>query len=128
MKFGGKKDLLLLDNNVLVSCQFDEIIDEIKQAGFKKGSMYQPPNMFELTVQNLKEGYNDKGYIRCAVKLYRELVKKYGEKIQSVYDILESKGLLEYHTAKKEAIFETYDDVKELFEEMSKKKSRWNMK
>lgn len=124
MRFGGKKDLLLLDNNVLASCQFNEIIDEIKRAGFKKGSMYQPPNMFEVAVQNLKDGYNDKGYIRCAVKLYQELVKKYGEKIQSVYDILESKGLLEYHTAKKEAIFETYDDVKELFEEMCKKKSR----
>jgi len=123
-RFGGKKDLLLLDNNVLASCQFDEIVDEIKKAGFEKGSRYEPPNMFEIAICNLKEGYNDKGYIRCVVKLYTELIKKYGEKIQPIYDILDSKGLLEYHTAKKEAIFETYDNVKELFEEMSKRKSR----
>ena len=31
-KFGGKKDLLLLDNNVLASKQYNHIIDEIKEA------------------------------------------------------------------------------------------------
>ena len=44
-RFGGKKDLLLLDNNVLASCQFDQIIDEIKTAGFDKNSTYTPPNL-----------------------------------------------------------------------------------
>ncbi len=36
-KYGEKKDLLLLDNNVLASRKFDQIIDEIKEAGFHKG-------------------------------------------------------------------------------------------
>ena len=31
-RFGGKKNLLLLDNNVLASCQYNHIIDEIKEA------------------------------------------------------------------------------------------------
>lgn len=42
-KFGPKKDLLLMDNNVLRSPQFDQIIDEIKALGFAKGATYTNP-------------------------------------------------------------------------------------
>lgn len=42
-QFGPKKDLLLMDNNVLKSPRFDEIIDEIKELGFAKGAMYINP-------------------------------------------------------------------------------------
>ncbi|RCX21108.1 hypothetical protein DFR58_101318 [Anaerobacterium chartisolvens] len=36
--FGEMKDLVLLDNNVLASENFNEIIDDIKKAGFYKGA------------------------------------------------------------------------------------------
>ena len=42
-QFGPKKDLLLMDNNVLKSPKFDEIIDEIKALGFAKGATYINP-------------------------------------------------------------------------------------
>lgn len=42
-KFGPKKDLLLMDNNVLKSPYFDEIIDEIKSLGFSRGATYINP-------------------------------------------------------------------------------------
>lgn len=42
-QFGPKKDLLLMDNNVLISSQFDKIIDEIKDIGFGKGATYINP-------------------------------------------------------------------------------------
>lgn len=42
-QFGPKKDLLLMDNNVLRSPHFDEIVDEIKSLGFQKGAKYINP-------------------------------------------------------------------------------------
>lgn len=42
-KFGPQKDLLLMDNNVLRSPQFDQIIDEIKELGFEKGAKFKHP-------------------------------------------------------------------------------------
>ena len=121
-QFGGKKDLLLLDNNVLASCQFDKIIEEIKKAGFTNNSVFVEPNMFEVAVQNIKDGYNEKAYIKTVVRQYQILISKYGSKLQDVYDLLEKKHLLKNYTAKKDAILETYDVVKPYFEEMYSKK------
>jgi len=47
-KHGTKKDLLLMDNNVMASKKFDQIIDDIISLGYGKGAKYSPPNYFEL--------------------------------------------------------------------------------
>mgnify|MGYP004508020319 CR=1 FL=1 len=121
-KFGGKKDLLLLDNNVLASCQFNQVIEEIKKAGFTTDATFVEPNMFEVAIKNLREGYNEKAYIKTVVREYKMLIEKYGEKVQDIYDLLEKNALLEPYTAKKETILKTYEIVKPYFERIYSKK------
>lgn len=117
-RYGAKRDLLLLDNNVLASCRFDDIIEDIKRAGFSANSTYIAPNYFEIAIQNLRTGQNDRGYIKSCVKQFKKLIEKNGAaKMQEVYDLLKEKNLLEEHTATKAAIFETYETLKPYFEE-----------
>lgn len=39
--YGAKRDLLLLDNNVLASCRFNDIVDDIIAAGFGRDATYE---------------------------------------------------------------------------------------
>lgn len=55
-KYGQKKNLLLLDNNVLASKHFPRIIEEIKGIGFYRGSKYQHPVKFKLLMERFKNG------------------------------------------------------------------------
>ena len=123
-RFGEKKDLLLLDNNVLASNKFNDIIDEIKEAGFYRNSKYKPENLYEISIKNLKDGYNEKGYLRLIVKECRKLIEKYGTKIQEIYDLLKDEGLLEFSTVKKEKVLNYYKLLKPHFEVFYNKPSK----
>ncbi len=116
-RFGSQKDLLLLDNNVLASHQLNEIVDEIKKCGFTNDGKYTSPNFFEIAIRNLRNEYNDRGYIRSIVKQYKKLFEKYNtQDIQSVYDLLEENQLLNIDTAQKDKILECYDAAKPWFD------------
>ena len=43
-RFGAKRYLLLMDNNVLRSYQFDKIVDELIELGFGRGCTYPSPH------------------------------------------------------------------------------------
>ena len=62
--YGEQQHLLLMDNNVLASPKFPEIIQEIKEMGFVKGAKFVEPNQLDIAIRNLKEGINDVAYIR----------------------------------------------------------------
>ena len=123
-QFGAKRNLLLMDNNVLASKKFDEIIDEIKACGFAKGATYLPPDEYEITLKNLRAGFNDRAYLKKMIRLYDELEKKLPpEKAGEFYTRREENFLLSASSATVEKILELDEYVRPLFEKYFKRKS-----
>ena len=117
-----------IDYDVYIWNRSNDIIEDIKAAGFSSTDTYVTPNQYEIAIKNLRQGQNDRGYIKSCVKQFRKLIEKYGaEKMQDVYDLLSDRYLLEEYTAKKEAILETYDILKPYFEKFytNKPKKRY---
>lgn len=111
-RFGAKKDLLLMDNNVFASACFNQIIDEIKECGFAKGATYKPANEYEIAINNIREGYNLRGYYKKVVSLYDSIAEKLTETAEAgeFYIQRENLGLLYPETATTEAIF-AFDEI-----------------
>ena len=104
-RFGEQRDLLLLDNNVLASRCYDKIIDEIKACGFQRGATYIPPSQYEIAINNLIAGINDRAYIRKSINIYKTLIEKLSpDEKAEFYLKLEELDCLHYETATKEAI------------------------
>lgn len=125
-RFGEQKDLLLLDNNVLASNCYYQIIDEIKECGFGVGATYSTPNEYEIMINNLKDSYNDRAYIRKAIRLYQDIIENLKDDIEKTefYLKLEEAHCLYYYTATKEAILELDDYVRPLYEKTHKTSRR----
>ncbi len=103
--FGEQQNLLLMDNNVLASPKFPEIIQEIKDMGFVNGATYIEPNQLKISIRNLLSGYNDKAYIKRSFRLIHFLLSRLrGKTKQEFYDILERFELLRFDTTTKEKL------------------------
>ena len=124
-KYGDQRNLLLLDNNVLASKQFPQIIEEIKESGFFKGAKFIEPNYLDISIKNLKSGFNDKAYINKSFELYHYLLNKLkGNKQQDVYNLLDKYHLLNINTATKSNVLSVYLEVKDLFEQHRNRTSK----
>ena len=92
--FGTKKDLILMDNNVLRSPRFNDIIDDIIAAGFGKGATYKNPRTGK-TVQR----YVDFNQGLDALFLTEEKAKRLGEialrPARVAFDHIEDKDIYE---------------------------------
>lgn len=120
--FIEQRDLLLMDNNVLASDKFEQIIDEIKSCGFERGAMYKPPNEYEVTIKNLKAGYNDRAYTKKCIAIYKALIEKLkGEEQAELYTLLERSRCLYSYTATKDALLSLDDFVRPLYNKSFKK-------
>lgn len=111
--YGDQKDLLLMDNNVLASKHFSKIIDDIVCSGFGKGSTFTQPNMLDVSIRNLKEGRNDRAYIRKSQELIMSFYSKLkGEASFQVYRIIDRYHINKLSTTKKENLIAAYDELK----------------
>lgn len=122
-RFGGQRHLLLLDNNVFASDEFVRIIDEIRDSGFEKGATFIPPNHLDIAVQQLKDRWNDRAYIRLIVRLLNDYIAKLeGNQHDHYYGLLLNHGLLHDYTATKTGILKVYDEIKDDYEKARSKR------
>jgi hypothetical protein len=123
VKHGEQKDLLLMDNNVLASPKFPEIIEEIKQMGFHKGATYIEPNQLDIAVRALRSNWNNKAYIRRIYRLHHSLMQKLRGPIkQTYYDTLSDNNLLRQETTTKDGILKSYKILKPIYEKYRSKR------
>lgn len=125
-RFGAKKDLLLLDNNVLASKCYDQIVDEIRDCGFEVGATYSPPNEYEIAINNLRDSYNDRAYIRKIISIYKEIMDKLKDDSEKteLYLSLEGAHCLNSYTASKDEILELDEYIRPLYEKTHKYSKR----
>ncbi len=120
--YGTKRNLLLLDNNVLASPSFSQIIDEIKSNGFDNKTKFIEPNQLEISLNNLKAGVNDNGYIRKVVSLLNEMIERLkGNQKQEIYNLIIDNNLNKPETASKDIILKIVPDLLPIYEKYRNK-------
>ena len=78
-RFGIKRNLLLLDNNILNSHDLDRIVQDVKKAGFIKKPNFVEPSPFLTFTRRVKENINsDKNYDAALnfLRSFRTRIKK----------------------------------------------------
>ncbi|MCF2600621.1 hypothetical protein I6E26_03490 [Anaerovibrio lipolyticus] len=125
-RFGEKRNLLLLDNNVLASADFDNIIEEIKESGFTKENNYIAPDYYAVAIKNIRDGYNIPAYIKSLRKQYDLLLKKTADidDKKEIIDVLSDNDLDDIHTMTVENILAVDDFFAPKFEKIYKNKPK----
>lgn len=114
--FGEQKNLVLMDNNVLASEDFPQLIEDIKKMGFSKGAEYIKPNLLDIAIRNLKSGLNDTGCTKKSFRLINEMQTKLkGSTSQKYYDILVDHNLLDINQTTKENLLKAYPLIKDIY-------------
>lgn len=126
--YGEQQHLLLMDNNVLASPKFPEIIQEIKDMGFVKGAKFLEPNQLDLAIKNLSSGMNDRAYIRRSFTILDDFLKtrlnrnkKAKEEVNVIY---QKYNLLKLETLTKDNLLAAYPKLKDYYEKHRLKSAR----
>jgi hypothetical protein len=124
-RYGPKRDLLLMDNNVLASEQFERIVEEIKECGFARGARYIPSSEYDIALKNLADGYNVRAFTRKIIKLYDLLALRLPEHEQARFYLeREARGLLYVEDAEPNEIINFDSFVRPLYERHFKRVER----
>lgn len=120
--YGELRNLLLLDNNVLASSRFNDIISEIIETGFVKGATYVEPNQLEIIRQNLKKGINDRGYLKKFNHLIIELQKRArGCSLVEVNAIIKEYNFDILNLINKKDVLKVIDELNQIYEKYRNK-------
>ncbi|MDR2595013.1 MAG: hypothetical protein LBC87_09625 [Fibromonadaceae bacterium] len=121
IKFGKKRNLLLMDDNVFASNKFDEIIDEIKKCGFEKNTKYKSINEYNIAIKNLRNNWNNRAYIKKILKIYEQISEKLNEQEQGNFYLQRKKlNLLYEQTATKSSILKFHKIVNPIYKNQFK--------
>jgi hypothetical protein len=126
-KHGDRKDLILMDNNVLGSPLFPKIIEEIIEMGFGVGSRYTPPNKFEILFNYLKQEKDSLNITKYITKIYEYLNNYILNRISRNEDKFNFASLLAYYglhkvgSISKEMIVESRSEINHYIEKYRKK-------
>lgn len=126
-RFGEKKDLLLLDNNVLASKKYNSIINEIQKCGFYPKARYIENNQYLITLKNLKEEYNTRACVRKIINIYKSIYDNIQDEKEKIkfYKLLKNNHCLYHYTATKNDIVNIDKEVKNLYKKYFKPKSEY---
>lgn len=114
--FGEQRNLLLLDNNVLYSKRFPQIIEEIIDCGFGKNSTVVESNEYEIALRNLELELNSQAYIKKLFNLNLQLLNRLiGNTQQRIYDLLQDNLLLNYYTSTKDNLLKVGQEILPLY-------------
>lgn len=113
--YGEQKDMLLMDNNVLASKDYPQIIQEIIDCGFQKGAKFVAPDYLAIAIRNLENEINDRAYSKKAWTLMREFYDKLKHS-GDVYEIFEKYQMFEEYPPSKQNILDAYYEIKEVYE------------
>ncbi|MDF7812858.1 hypothetical protein [Hymenobacter sp. YC55] len=121
-RFGDQQNLLLMDNNVLASPKFLEIIEDIKSMGFYKGATYVEPNQLDIAIRNLADGYNNRGSLRRTHRLVNALVGRLKKDVaQNYYNLLTEYHVVDFESTTIENLLTLYPLIKDTYEKYRSK-------
>jgi hypothetical protein len=114
--YGEQQNMLLMDNNVLASEQFPQIIQDIIDCGFERGAKFVQPDLLAIAIRNLKNKVNDRAYIRKAQSMIMDFYNRLkGEESYQVYKIISKYHISKLLTTRKEALLSAYDEIKDIY-------------
>lgn len=123
--YGDQKDMLLMDNNILASKDFVRIIDEIVECGFGRNANFTSPDYLAIAIRNLKNGVNDRAYIRKSQGLIMAFYEKLrGNDSYAVYKIITHYHINKLLTTKKENLIAAYSEIEPIYKKHFKPTTR----